>query len=470
MHFKPYYLGCLAHASYLIGGDNGEAAVIDPRRDVEEYLADAEAAGLTIRSVIETHLHADFVSGHVELARRTGATIYIGAKADARFPHHPVREGDEIRMGDVTLRFLETPGHTPEGISIVAWVQGETAPRMVFTGDTLFIGDVGRPDLVGSKGFTPQEMARQMYRSLADKLLALPDSTEVRPAHGAGSACGRALSEERASTIGKERRHNPALQYVVRGDVEGFVRYATEGLPTAPAYFALDAQKNREGAPTVQEILSSARPLSPAEVEERTEERVLPLDTRSVKDFGAGHLPGALHVQLEGKFAPWVGSIVPPGAEVVVIADPGREVETMTRLARVGYERIVGWLEGGMDAWRRAGGEIVSVPQIAPAELRRRLASSDRPDILDVRTASEWEAGHLPGALHVPLPELQARLAEVPSGPLAVICGSGYRSSIACSILQRAGWRAVENVAGGWEAWEASEAEAARKEAAHAVA
>lgn len=456
MYFKPYYLGCLAHASYLLGGDNGEAAVIDPRRDVEEYLADAEAAGLTIKHVIETHLHADFVSGHVELARRTGATIYLGAKGGAKFPHHPVRDGEEITMGDVTLRFLETPGHTPESLTILAFVQGESAPRIAFTGDTLFIGDVGRPDLVGSKGFTAEDMARQMYRALRDKLLPLPDATEVWPAHGAGSACGKALSNDRVSTIGRERAQNPALRFVVNRDEAGFVQYATEGLSAAPLYFAHDAQKNREGALPVADILKAARALTPAEVEELSEE-VLVLDTRSVADFGAGHLPGAVHIQLEGKFAPWVGNIVPPESAVIVVAAAGHEVETMTRLARVGYERIIGWLEGGMDAWRAAGGEIVTVPQVTPEALRARLkVRQDAPAVLDVRARDEWDAGHIEGAVNIPLAELSSRLDEVPAGPLVAMCGSGYRSSIACSLLQRAGRRQVANLAGGWIAWEES--------------
>lgn len=267
MFFKPYYLGCLAHASYLIGGDNGTAAVIDPRRDVEEYMADATLAGLTITHIIETHLHADFVSGHVELARRTGATIYIGYKAEATFAHHPVQEGEEIVLGDVTLRFLETPGHTPESLTIVASVRNEKVPRYAFTGDTLFIGDVGRPDLVGSKGFGPEEMARLLYHSLQNKILCLPDSTEVWPAHGAGSSCGRALSEARVSTIGKEKASNPALRYFAESDESGFIRYATEGLSAVPRYFAHDVAKNRAGAMSVDEILASARPLSPIAVE-----------------------------------------------------------------------------------------------------------------------------------------------------------------------------------------------------------
>jgi hydroxyacylglutathione hydrolase len=454
MYFKPYYLGCLAHASYLIGGDSGEAAVIDPRRDVDEYIQDAVAAGLQIKHVIETHLHADFVSGHVELARRTGATIYIGAAAEAAFCHHPVCEGDAIVMGDVTLRFLETPGHTPESICVLLFVGGEAKPRMVFTGDTLFIGDVGRPDLVGSKGFTAEEMARQMYRSLADKLLSLPDSTEVWPAHGAGSACGRALADERSSTLARERAFNPALRYVIEGDEESFVRYAISGLPPVPAYFAQSALENRLGAPSVEEVVSAARALAPPEVEELSEEGILVLDTRSVEAFGAGHVPGAIHVQLEGKFAPWVGNVVPPGSTVIVVAEPGRELEAMTRLARVGYERIVGWLEGGMEAWRKAGGEVIIVRQVTPEELRQMMATGTAPAILDVRAADEWEASHLPGAQWIPLPELPSRVEEVDQADVLVLCGSGYRSSIACSLLQRAGYRNVMNLAGGWEAWE----------------
>lgn len=455
MYFRPYYLGCLAHASYLIAGDTGEAAVIDPRRDVEEYLADAQAAGLTVKHVIETHLHADFVSGHVELSRRTGATIYLGADSGAAFPHHPARDGDEIRLGrDVTLRFLATPGHTPEGVCILAQVRGEDAPRLVFTGDTLFIGDVGRPDLVGSKGYTPEQMARMLYRSLRDKLLALPDSTEVWPAHGAGSACGKALSDERVSTIGRQKRENIALRLVSEGDEEGFVRYATEGLGDAPAYFSHDAMKNREGARTVEEILAQTRPLPAAAVEEASEEgEALVLDTRSVEDFGAGHVPGSIHIQLEGKFAPYVGAVIAPDSRIIVVADSGRETEAMTRLIRVGYENIVGWLEGGMDAWRDAGGQVAVVPQVSAADLPllpggRNLAVP----VLDVRTPGEWDEGKIVGAVSIPLNELPSRLAEVPAGPLLVMCGSGYRSSIAASLLLRAGHAPVSNLTGGWAA------------------
>lgn len=458
MYFKPYYLGCLAHASYLIGGDNGEAAVIDPRRDVEEYLADAQSAGLTIRHVIETHLHADFVSGHLELARRTGAAIHIGHRAGAQFAHVPAREDGQIEMGDVTLRFLETPGHTPESITILALVaeEGEEAPRMVFTGDTLFIGDVGRPDLAGGKGFTPEEMAGQMYVSLQEKLLPLPDTVEVWPAHGAGSSCGRALSEDRVSTIGREKATNPALQFVITGDEAGFVRYATDGLAAAPLYFAYDAQKNREGALSVEEILAAACPLSPETFEElsHTDAEWTVLDTRSPADFGAGHVPGALSIPLVGKFAPWVGAIIPPGVALLVVTNEGQEAETITRLARIGYERIAGWLEGGMNAWRAAGGEVVVVEQKSPSVLLAELEAGDADPTLDVRTQGEWEAGHIAGAMHIPLPELSAHLSDVPAGALNIICGSGYRSSIACSLLQRSGRYEVVNMVGGWEGWQ----------------
>lgn len=468
MYFKPYYLGCLSHASYLLGGENGDAVLIDPRRDVEEYLEDAQKAGLTIRHVIETHLHADFVSGHLEIARRTGATIYLGAKAEATFPHHPVREGEEIEIGGVVLRFLETPGHTPEGITVLGFVAGKSTPRYAFTGDTLFIGDVGRPDLVGSKGFSAVEMAKMLYHSLQTQMLPLADTTEVWPAHGAGSACGKLLSEDRVSTIGKEKATNFALRFVIEGDEEGFVQYATEGLANAPRYFLHDATKNREGARSLEEILRATKPLSPQEVEALSEENVIVLDTRAIADFGAGHLPGAIHIQLEGKFAPWVGNILAPNTPLVVVAEAGKEEETLTRLARIGYENLVGWLEGGMPHWVENGGEQVSVLQKMPVDLRWELHKGFRRLILDVRADSEWEEGHLEQSLHIPLPELEARLGEVPREPLFVLCGSGYRSSIACSLLQRAGYTEVTNIVGGWAGWLQYRGES-EKEALHAT-
>jgi len=465
MFFKPYYLGCLAHASYLIGGDNGEAAVIDPRRDVDEYLANAEAEGLTIKYVIETHLHADFVSGHVEMAKRTGAVIALGGATPVDFPHRTVNEGDEIILGDVRLRFLETPGHTPEGVSVLAFVGDEADPRMVFTGDTLFIGDVGRPDLAGWRGHSAEAMAHAMYHTLRDKLLTLPDATEVWPAHGAGSACGRALSDEHVSTMEREKRLDPALRPVLDGDEEAFVHALMDGQSAIPPYFPHDVTKNRHGAATMAEVRARGRAMTPQETEALSEGGTLVLDTRLPDEFGVGHVPGAVNIGLDGKFAPWVGNVLSPDAPVIIVADPGREEESVTRLARVGFENVIGWLEGGMDAWRSAGGEVAAVPQKPAADLRSLLEGGMLPKVLDVRTDGEWEAGHIDGALHVPLNELVDRLAEVPCEPLFVLCGSGYRSSIACSLLQRAGRGHVTNVAGGWAAWEASEKQASEKQA-----
>ncbi|MDE2125214.1 MAG: MBL fold metallo-hydrolase [Armatimonadetes bacterium] len=461
MYFKPYYLGCLAHASYMIGAEGGPAAVIDPRRDVDEYIADAERAGLTIRFVIETHLHADFVSGHVELARRTGAQILIGDRAGATFPHIPITNEMRIELGDVSLTFRTTPGHTPESVIALVTVAGDDNPRLIFTGDTLFIGDVGRPDLAGSRGYSAEQMARLMFASLRDSILTLPDAAEVWPAHGAGSSCGKALSNDRASTIGREKALNPALRYVLDGDEEGFVQYHTEGLSAAPGYFGYDAQRNREGAAPLAEATAGAVPLSPAEVEELSESGVLVLDVRSVADFGSAHIPGALHVQLEGTFAPWVGRVARPEERILVVAEVGAEHEAIMRLARVGYENIAGYLEGGMAAWNAAGGEQAAVPQL-PADtplMPRRTV------VVDVRSREEYDAGHLEGALHIPLPELVERIDELPPAPLALMCGTGYRSSIACSLLLRAGRREVLNLAGGWEA--ASKARTGIEPSAH---
>jgi hydroxyacylglutathione hydrolase len=453
MYFQPYYLGCLAHASYLLGGSNGEAVVIDPRRDVEEYLADARNAGLTIKYVIETHLHADFVSGHVELAKRTGATILIGANSGATFAHRPVTDSETIPLGDITLTFLATPGHTPEGITLRAQAPGQ--PERLFSGDTLFLGDVGRPDLVGAKGYTADQMARLLYQSLREKILPLAEDTEIWPAHGAGSACGKNLSEERVSTLGQQKEQNIPLQLAMRGDEQAFVDYATEGLGAPPAYFFHDAARNKEGGADVESILGKARALSASEVEAANEEGVLALDTRATGAYKAGHIPGAIEVQLDGNFAPYAGTVLTPNAPIIVVAEPGREREAMTRLIRVGYETILGWLDGGMDAWRNADGEIATVEVVEPAELKARLASGTAPRVLDVRTPAEWEAGHLSGALHIPLAELNARLSEVPEEPLAVLCGSGYRSAIAASLLLRSGRRDVYDIPGGWKAFAA---------------
>src|SRR6266704_1267856 len=347
MYFKQFYLGCLAHASYLIASE-GEAAVVDPQRDVDQYIEEAAAHDLKIKYIIETHLHADFVSGHRELAARTGADIVFGEKAGATIPHHPVTDGDELTIGKVRLRIMETPGHTPESICLlIIDTAVSDQPQKVLTGDTLFIGDVGRPDLAGGKGYTPQMMAGMMYDSLHQKLLKLDDAVEVYPAHGAGSMCGKNLSNETSSTIGAQRKLNYALQPMAKDD---FVTMMTRDLPEAPAYFSKDAEINRTGAPALEELPRPAA-LLPAEVCKLAAQGQVILDVRAAADFGAGHVPGAFNVGLGGQFASWAGCLIPLAAPIVIVAESEDKVaEAQTRLARVGMENVKGYLAGGVYA------------------------------------------------------------------------------------------------------------------------
>lgn len=454
--FHRYYLGCLSHASYLIGDKRtGRAAVIDPRRDVDEYITDAESDSLEIVAVVETHLHADFVSGHQELARRTGATIYLGRAAPADFPRHAVQEGDEILLGpSVRLRFLETPGHTLESATVLAYTPADSeTPSMAFTGDTLFIGDVGRPDLAGAV-ISAEDLALHLHRSLSEKVLALPDSVKVYPAHGAGSSCGKALRDADVSTIGTEKATNPALLHI--SDPERFVADLLADLPPAPGYFSMAALKNRSVVGDVGDLLISVPELTPHELEEAMEDGAVVLDTRAPEAFGAGHIAGALHIDLEGRFAPWVGVVVPVDAPVVVMADPEHRDEALVRLARIGYEVAVGTYTRPIGDWEAAGGAVATTPAVSAEALKRKIASGAPMYVLDVRTQAEWEAGHIAGARHIPLPRLPEALPSLDKDtPITVICGSGYRSSIACSLLQRSGFRDVQNVSGGWAAWQA---------------
>lgn len=453
MYFKQFYLGCLAHASYLIAAD-GEAAVVDPQRDVDQYIKEAEAQACRIKYIIETHLHADFVSGHRELAARTGAAVVFGARAGASCPHRVVQDGDELQIGSVILRILETPGHTPEGISILVIDPSiSDQPQKVLTGDTLFIGDVGRPDLAGARGYTPEQMAGLLYDSLHEKLLRLDDSVEVYPAHGAGSMCGRNLSKETSSTIGQQRRFNYALQPMARTE---FVRLMTTDLPEQPGYFARDAEINRTGAPALAE-LARPRALTPAAVEREIEQGALVLDVRPAAEFGARHVPGALNIGLDGQFALWAGSLMPLTAAVVLVAaSEGQTDEAVLRLARVGIEQVRGYLQGGMAAWCEAGREVACVPQISVAELHQMLVEQPDLQVLDVRRPSEYANGHVPQARSLPLAQLEKqidRLTFEPARPLAVICAGGYRSSAATSILARHGYTHLRNVTGGTSAW-----------------
>ena len=474
MYFEQFYLGCLAHASYMLGSE-GEAAVVDPQRDVEIYLTAAAERGLKIKHIFETHLHADFVSGHVELARRTGATIYIGARAGAEFPHVALRDGFELTMGKVRIRAMETPGHTPESCCLVvtdlepqraqrnteegrtfsrestridASQERQESPWAVLTGDTLFIGDVGRPDL--SPGITSQELAGMLYDSLHNKLMKLPDDVLVYPAHGAGSLCGRNMRADRFSTVGTERLTNYALQMKDRDE---FVRQMTENLPARPDYFFQDAQINRQGATALAE-LEPMTAIVPAELQQMIEEDVFALDVRPTTDFARSHVPGSINIALSGQFASWAASVLGLKARPVLIADtPQQYEEARMRMARVGIEEVRGYLEGGVAAWRHAGFDTAELPEMTVEELDESLHRGGI-RVLDVRREPEWQAGHIEGAQWWPLDRFRVSPPQVDQRvPLAVHCASGYRSTIACSLLQRAGFTNVVNVVGGFDAW-----------------
>jgi hydroxyacylglutathione hydrolase len=449
MYFEQFYLGCLAHASYLLASE-GEAVVVDPQRDVELYLKAAAEHEVAIRHIFESHLHADFVSGHKELAARTGAKIYMGAQAGAAFAHVPVSDGYELRFGKASIRVLETPGHTPESICLVV-SDGEksVAPWAVLTGDTLFIGDVGRPDL--SPGHTPVELAGMLYDSLHEKLLKLADNVLVYPAHGAGSLCGKNMRAERWSTIGTERLTNSALQINSR---EEFVAQLTSHLPARPDYFRKDAEINRTGAVALSE-LPALRAIAASELKTMLQAGEVALDVRPGGEFAAGHVPGSVNIALSGQFASWAGTVLGLAAHPVLIADSDSQLEeARLRLARVGIEVLDGYLQGGVAAWNQAGFQVATLAQITVSELDARLQFRDV-QVLDVRREPEWEAAHIARATWWPLDNFRVSPPEIDRDlPLAVHCQGGYRSMIACSLLQRAGFRQVSNVMGGFDAWQ----------------
>jgi hydroxyacylglutathione hydrolase len=453
MYFKQFYLGCLAHASYLIGSED-KAVVVDPQRDVEQYLNEAAAHGFEITHVIETHLHADFVSGHRELAERTGAQIIFGNAAHATIPHRAVRDGDEIQVGKVKVRVLETPGHTPESICLlITDAEVSDVPQKILTGDTLFIGDVGRPDLAGGVGYTPQTMAGMMFDSLHGKLLTLADQVEVFPAHGAGSMCGRNLSNDTSSTIGAQRKFNYALQPMSK---EQFVELMTNDLPEAPVYFPRDAEINRAGAAPIRNLAAPV-PLSPQDVFDLKSASVV-LDVRPASEFGSAHVPGSLNIGLAGQFAIWAGCLIPLESPVIIVAQSDEEVaEAIIRLARVGIENVQGFLSGGIKAWTSAGYKVATVEQITVEQLQCLLeADSSNIQVVDVRRTPEYANGHVPRAQHAPLSSLTKDVPQLnlpPQKRTAVICAGGYRSSAATSILRQMGFENLLNVTGGTGAW-----------------
>ncbi|MER5961459.1 rhodanese-like domain-containing protein [Streptomyces sp. NPDC002057] len=453
MFFAQYYLDCLSQASYMIGDEeSGRAVVVDPRRDVSEYLADADAHGLTVVGVINTHFHADFVAGHLELADETGAWIGYGRRAETEYPIRTFAEGERISLGDVTLEVMETPGHTPESISVLAYEHADdTVPYGVLTGDTLFIGDVGRPDLLASVGVTAEQLGAMLHDSVQNRLMGLADTVRVFPAHGAGSACGRSLSTEKRSTIGEQRATNYACAPMSR---EEFVALVTAGQPAAPGYFAYDAELNRKDR-IRYDASAAARPLTCAEFTGARTAGAVVVDARDPQEFAAGHLRGAVNVPADGRFAEQAGTVLDPTEKLVVMAPQNREEEIVTRLARVGFDRVVGYLRDPEDALEELAVDVTPASRITAAHLRAALADDNPPLVVDVRTCGEREAGgFLESALHIPLGELPRRTQELPADrPLVVHCAGGHRSSIAASLLRHRGFPDVSDVLGGYAAW-----------------
>lgn len=457
MILRQYYLGCLAHASYLIADQvGGQAAVVDPQRDVDQYLADADALGCRIGHVFLTHMHADFIAGHLELRDRVGAAIHLGAEASAEYEFVPMADGHELELGPVRLRVLETPGHSPESISLLVFdpEHSQDQPYAVLTGDTLFIGDVGRPDLRASLGWSAERLASMLYDSLQQKLLPLPDDTLVYPAHGAGSLCGKNLSTDTVSTIGVQRAYNYALRPMNR---ERFIEIVTSDQPESPAYFSYDAVLNARERTTLDEALErELRALELGEVLKLVEDGAQLLDTREQAEFEGAHIRGALNIGLSGSFATWCGSMLDPNRPVVLVTEPGRELEAATRLGRIGFDQGAGYLAGGMQQLAEAPELIERVQRITAGSLAEQLETPAAPLLLDVRAPQEWSQGHIAAAWNLPLSQVPERLAEVPRDrDLVAYCASGYRSSIATSLLRRDGRARVTNLVGGLAGWEA---------------
>lgn len=443
MNFKQFYLGCLSHASYYIGSED-EAVVIDPQRDVQQYIDEADANGQKIKYIIETHSHADFVSGHMELAKKTGAQIVYGAKAETAFESLKVSDGDELRIGTVVIKFLETPGHTPESITVIVKDEVDLdSPLKMFTGDTLFCGDVGRPDLIGSKGFTAEQMGSMLYDSLRDKVLTFPDDTEIYPAHGAGSLCGKSLSSETWSTLGAQKATNYALRPMGKDE---FIKIVSSDQPQVPAYFPKSAESNLAGPASFDEMVKP-KPLSSEEI--RKFDGIV-LDVRSAEKFGAAHVPNAINIGLSGKFATWAGTFITVGTPLAIAAETHEQVdEAFMRLARVGLETVAGYV-----LMNEYTDELESIEQVAVADVNTRISANGSVQFVDVRQPGEYGAGHAVSAVNFPLNVLDKNIDKLdPTLDTFVICQSGYRSSLATSLLENAGFRSLHNVAGGTTAW-----------------
>lgn len=459
MFLKQYYLGCLAHASYMIADETtGVAAVVDPQRDIGQYLQDADDHGWQIKHVFLTHFHADFLAGHIELRDQAGAKIYLGRRADAEYDVSKLGDGDAVEFGNVRIEAMETPGHTPEGISLLVFDKGrsDTRPHAVLTGDTLFIGDVGRPDLLASIGVTADELAEMLYDSIHNKLMKLPDETLVYPAHGAGSLCGKNLSDETVSTIGEQKKYNYALKPMSK---EEFIKLVEVDQPDAPEYFVYDAIKNRQERENLKEAMQkSMRPLSLEDVLRLQNQGAQVVDVREGIDFDGAHLRGALNVGLRGKYATWAGTVLNHERPIVVIAEDDGAEEAVMRLGRIGFDNVTGYLKNGMAALDHSPEFVQSVERVTAPALNEMLAAEGAPIVLDVRSEKERESnGVIEGSLHIPLTQLEDRIAEVPDEHDVVVhCAGGYRSAIACSLLQKQGRENIRDLVGGFGAWHAS--------------
>lgn len=452
MKFTQYYLDCLSHASYLIGDETtGRAVVVDPRRDIDEYVRDAEADGLTIELVIETHFHADFLSGHLELAEATGAEIAFSSVAETEFASRKLADGERISLGEVELEIRHTPGHTPESISIVVREHADDeVPYGVLTGDTLFIGDVGRPDLLSSIGFTRDELANQLYDSLHTKLLPLPDATKVYPAHGAGSACGKNLSTDTVSTMGEQRANNYAL---LAPDKKTFVDLVTEGQPPAPGYFIYDAVLNRQDRNLLDEK-SMPTALTLDAFDSLVADGAMIIDGRDPEEFGQAHLLGSINVGLNGRYAEFAGSVVPHDVDIVLVVDDGFELEAKNRLARIGFDRVVGYLEHPLSVMANNPSRVRRASRMTATEFESRKDDIDGLQLVDIRNPGEFALGTIEGAKPIPVGQLPGRIDELdPAAPTVVFCAGGYRSSVGASVLRQAGFDDVSDILGGYGAW-----------------
>jgi hydroxyacylglutathione hydrolase len=448
MYVQQIYTGCLSEAAYFVESQ-GEAIIIDPLRDTEEYLALAKSHGATIKYIFETHLHADFISGHLDLSKQTGAPIVYGPGTEANFPFHLAKDGEIFQVGNITLEVIHTPGHTLESTCYLLRDENNK-PYCLFTGDTLFVGDVGRPDL-SSGNMTSRELASIMYDTIQNKIMPLPDHLVVYPAHGPGTSCGKNLGPETVSTMGEQKKNNYALQLQSR---EEFIKAVITGLEDAPPYFSVNARINKEGYDSLENIKRKGlTPLSVEDFKQKIDKDLVVLDTRAALEFSNGFIPGSVFIGLEGRFAEWAGSLLPFQQRILLVTDPGKEEETIVRLARVGFANVEGYLEGGFEAWKNAGEVIDILIQVDADELAMDIPFDENLMVLDVRNEGEFAEGHVKDAMNIPLSNMTdiaqiARLEEDQN--IYVHCGGGYRSVIASSLLKRQGYHNLRNVFGGW--------------------